>query len=271
MTIQEIKKSAKLNLKGTYIKCSSSCLLYFIIIMVLGYLSNIIELRLEDHIIPLTIIQAIFGVISIVLLYGLTYNILALSQRKTKSITKFVDYSILNFGRFTKVLLQTLIRIIVPLFIFFLCLYYFLGTFFASVNKTNFLCFYANLMPLAITLLVVSLLVLIYFLLKYVLVAFICYTDKDLNSKEVVQKSAKLMKGQKWNYIGLILSFFGWILLTSVILYGLSYFVDPAWLTPIVIVFYTLIRPYVVESESIFYESLGDQEETPKKANKKTA
>lgn len=265
MTIQEIKKSARLNLKGCYIKTASSSLLYFIIIMVLTYLLNVISLKLENRSVLLTIIQSIFGIISLVLSYGLISNVLALSQGETKSITKFVDNTILNFGNYIKIILQVLIRVFIPLFIFFLCIFYFIGTFIASVNNTNFLCFYANLLPLAIVLCIIGFCIFIYFLLKYVLTAYIYNSDKKLTSKEVVQKSAELMNGQKLNYICLILSFFGWILLTALILYILSYFVDAAWLTPVVIVFYTLLRPYIIESESIFFESLGDKEDKEEK------
>ena len=89
MTIKEIKKSAKLNLKGSYIKCASASLLYFILIMILGYLLNILELKLTNSTVSLTIIQAIFGIISFVLSYGLISNILELSEGKTKSIIQF--------------------------------------------------------------------------------------------------------------------------------------------------------------------------------------
>ncbi len=264
MTIKEVKKSAKLNLKGCYIKCASASLLYFILIMILSYLLNILELKLTNNTVSLTIIQAIFGIISFVLSYGLISNILELSEGKTKSITKFVDNTILNFVKYIKIILQVLLRILVPLFIFLLCIYYLIGTLIANINNTNFLCFYPNLLPLAIAICLISLAILIYFLLKYILTPFIYYSNAHLTSKEVVQKSAELMKGQKWNYICLILSFFGWILLTALILYILSYFVDPAWLTPIVILFYTLIRPYVIQSESIFFENLGNTENSNK-------
>ena len=49
MTISEIKKSAKLNLKGNYFRCSSSCLLYFIIIMILAYIINILKIKLDNQ------------------------------------------------------------------------------------------------------------------------------------------------------------------------------------------------------------------------------
>lgn len=258
MTVQEIKKSAKLNLKGSYLKCASASLIYFIIITVLSYLLNLINVKLEKHIVPLTLIQAIFGIISIVLSYGLISNILGLSQSKTNSITKFIDNSILNFGKYVKIIFHILIRILIPLAIFLLCLFYLTGTLIAYSNKVNFLCFYYNLLPLAIIITIAGFCLFMYFALNYTLVAYIANSEKDLKPKEIVLKSAKLMKGQKWNYIFLILSFFGWFLLLAVVMYILGYFIDSSWLAPIMIVFYTLIRPYIVESESIFLESLGN-------------
>ena len=258
MTISEIKKSAKLNLKGSYIKSASASLLYFILIMVLTFLLDIITLKIGDSIIPLTIIQAIFGVLSLVLSYGLISNVLALTQGKTQSITKFIDITILNFVKYIKILLHILIRVLVPLLIFLLCVFYLIGTLIANVNNTNFLCFYANLVPLALVITIAGLCVFLYFLLKYALAPFIYDSNKDLTPKEVVLKSAELMKGQKFNYIWLILSFFGWLLLASLIIFILSFFIDTAWLTSIVVLFYTFIRPYIIESESQFYESLGE-------------
>ena len=258
MTISEIKKSAKLNLKGSYLKSASASLLYFILIMILTFFLDLIVLKLDDNIIPLTIIEAIFAILSLVLSYGLISNVLALSQGKTNSITKFIDNTILNFVKYVKILLHILIRVLVPLFIFLLCVFYLIGTLIANINNTNFLCFYANLLPLALVITIAGLCVFLYFLLKYVLAPFIYDSNKDLSAKEVVLKSAELMKGQKCNYIGLILSFFGWFLLAALIIFILDFFIDTAWLTSVVVLFYTFIRPYIIESESQFYESLGE-------------
>ena len=98
-------------------------------------------------------------------------------------------------------------------------------------------------------------------MLKYALVPFIYKSNPELSPREIVKKSNELMKKQKLNYIFLILSFAGWLLLTSLILLVLGYFVEAAYLTPIIILFYTLIRPYIIASEWNFFENLNEQPE----------
>ena len=261
MSIKEIKDSAKINLKGNYLKCASTTLFYFIIVAVLTYLLSLIEAKLNDNTVILVIIQAIFGIISSILSYGIIANVISLACGETKSITKFLDISILNAPKYILIMLNVLIRILIPLAIVFLCFFYLFGTIVASITETNFLCFYTNLLPLAIILFIASLIILAYFLLKYVLVPFIYKSESDLSAKEIVQKSNELMKKQKLNYIFLILSFAGWLLLTALILFVLGYFIDAVYLTPIVIIFYTLIRPYVIMSEWNFFESLNEIKE----------
>ena len=262
MTIQEIKKSAKISLKGNYLKCFSMTLLYFIIVVVLTFLLSLVETNLENHTVILVIVQAVFGIISSILSYGVIVNVISVSANETKSITKFIDISIRNAPKYIVILLNVLLRILAPLIITLLCFFYLFGTFIAYATETNFLCFYSILLPLAIILFIACIIVLIYFMLKYVLVAFIYKSNPELSAKEIVTKSNQLMKKQKLGYVMLILSFAGWLLLVSVILYLLGYFVDAIYLTPIIILFYSLIRPYIILSEWNFYENLNSNEQT---------
>lgn len=256
MTITEIKQAAKIKLSGAYAKCASTSLLYFIAVTILTYISKVAQVNLETHTIILTVIQAIFALISILLSYGLIANIIALTNNETKSITKFVDYSVTNSMKYTKVILRVLVRILIPLILFLLSIFYLIGTTIAHIKSYDFLCFHMNYLPFASILCLILLGVLIYFILKYILVAFIYNSDSNQSAIDIVNKSKELMKGKKLNYILLILSFFGWILLTAIILSILGNFIDAIYLTPIVIAFFSLIRPYVVISELIFYENL---------------
>lgn len=256
MTITEIKQAAKMKLSGTYAKCASASLLYFIAVTILTYISRAIQINLENHTIILTIIQAIFSLVSLLLSYGLIANIIALTNNETNAITKFIDYSISNSIKYTKVLLNVLIRILVPLILFLLSIFYLIGTWVAYIKNIEFLCFNPNYLPFATILNLVFLAVLLYFVLKYILISFIYKSDPSQSALDIVNKSKTLMKGQKVKYILLILSFFGWVLLTSVILAILGNFIPPAYLTPIVVAFFSLIRPYVVISELQFFENL---------------
>ena len=53
MTIQDMKKSAKLKLSGNYLKCVLSALIYFIVVLVLTYSLKFITLKLNQQILEL--------------------------------------------------------------------------------------------------------------------------------------------------------------------------------------------------------------------------
>lgn len=258
MTIQETKQSAKLKLKGCYFKCASATLLYFILVTIITYVLSIIQNSLQDHTIVLTMIEAIFAIISSVLSYGLIANVIAITNDKQTSITKFLDITISNFGKYVKIILWVLLKVLIPLAIFLLTLFYLFGTIIADLYNQNYLCFNAKLLPLAIIVAIIALCIFIYFLLKYILVAFIYNADSKKSAKEIVQESNKLMKKQKSKYILLLLSFFGWFILFALILAILGNFVPAKYFTPLIVVFYSLIRPYIIASEETFYTSLAD-------------
>ena len=148
MKINDIKKSARLKLTGNYLKCSSSSLLYFIIISLITYfqvrLTNLIE-----NSIALAIIQTLFLILNWILSYGIISNILDLVDIKTNSITDFLNSTIENAIKYIKLGLRVLIKILAPLIIFIFSIFYWIGTKIASINNINFLCFYQNLVPLA--------------------------------------------------------------------------------------------------------------------------
>ena len=79
--------------------------------------------------------------------------------------------------------------------------------------------------------------------------------------KDIVEKSKKLIKGNILKYIGLLLSFFHWFLIGALILMLLNSFIEARFLTPFIIFFYSLIRPYIVVSKQEFYKELDDVEE----------
>ena len=104
MTLKEIKQSARVKLKGSYLLCASATLLYFIITLALTYLLQFITNNLPTHQFTAMIIEAIFFIISFALAFGITINTVNIADGKTKNISKFIDNSILNFTKFTKIL-----------------------------------------------------------------------------------------------------------------------------------------------------------------------
>ena len=258
MKINEIKNSAKIKLTGNYIRCASSSLLYFIIITLITFFQSSATNLIKNSVL-LAIIQAILLIINWVFSYGIIKNILDLVDVKTNSITDFINSTLKNGIKYIKIGLNILLKIIGPLFLFILTLFYWIGTEIAKINKIDFLCFKQNFSVLAIIICVLSGIFLIYFLLKYILVAYIFYDNPDMSEKNIINKSKKLMTGKNiLKYITLLLSFLHWFLIGALILTILNLFIKPQYLTPFTIFFYSIIRPYVVTSKFEFYKELDD-------------
>ena len=143
MTISEIRSITKTQLNGIALKCSISCLLYYFINLIFTYLLKFLSFKVPN--IVEIIIQVLFGIISIPLGYGLTSNIIKLSDSKTNSVTGFLDEFILNFTKYIKLVFHEIIRLIIPIILCILSFLYLLGTLTAKVNSENFLCLFKEL------------------------------------------------------------------------------------------------------------------------------
>ena len=261
MKINEIKKDARIKLSGNYIKCCSSSLLYFIIVSLLTFAQAKLTGIINNSVLS-AFVQAIFIIIDWVLGYGIIANILDLTDGKTSSITDFINSSLKNCVKYTKIGLRFLLKILIPLIINIFAGFYWIGTMFAKINNTNFLCFNRNLLPLASFIWVLAFLILVYCALRHVLVAYIFYANPDMPENEIVKKSRKLMHFRKYKYILLLLSFLHWFLLAALLLLMLNFFIVAKYLTPFIVFFYSLIRPYIVVCKNEFYKELENEKET---------
>lgn len=257
MKILEIRSLEKTKLEGTALKCSISCLLYYFINLIFTYLIKYLSLKVPNVID--TILQITFAIISIPLGYGITSNIIKISDSKTDSVTKFLDDFVLNFGKYLKLILHEIIRLIIPIILCSISILNLLGTFTAYVNKKNFLCFSKDLLPLAIILFVIALIVLIYFLLNYAIIQFIYFnSDKKHDSKNILDTSKEKMKGHKFDYIRLLLLFIPYFIFVAIILAISGKFLTYEYMMPLIIVLYTIIKPHITISVLLFTEELGD-------------
>ena len=261
MKINNIKKAAKLRLNGNYIRCSSSCLLYFIIISLITFFQSQLPNIIGSSIL-LTIINAIILILNWILGYGIISNILDLVNIKTNSITDFINDTLKNFIKYIRIGLKILLKILIPLIVFILSAFYWIGTIIAKINNVNFLCFYQNLVPLSTVLFIITGIILIYFIFKYILVAYIYYENPNMPENEIINKSKTLMKGNIINYILLILSFLHWFLIGALILLILNIFIEQKYLTPFIVIFYSIFKPYIIVSKSEFYKELSIDKET---------
>jgi uncharacterized membrane protein len=255
LTISEIKKTAKTRLTGKYIKCASASLLYFLVAIVFAVIQEFCYEKISNAIV-FTVLQAIFSIISLILAYGIISNIIDLADEKTKSITDFLNKSIVNAVKYIKILARIIIRLAIPIILEGITLYNVFGNAIAKQKNISFLCFAPEYYGLSIVLFVIMSIIFICIGLNYALVPYIYHASSDSSSKEIVEKSKELIKGKKLRFILLLLSFFIWILLAAIVIYILTRIILPEYLTPLIIVFYSALKPYVTVSISEFYESL---------------
>ncbi len=86
---------------------------------------------------------------------------------------------------------------------------------------------------------------LVRFTLKYSMLFFVLSDNPDYNMWQALSESAMLMKGYKWKYFKLQLSFIGWVFV-SFITFG----VGALWL-----------NPYIYATNTVFYEQLKQENE----------
>ena len=61
--------------------------------------------------------------------------------------------------------------------------------------------------------------------IPYVLSTYALANNNELSSKEALEKSIDLMNGNKWNFVKLMFSFLGWLILVAIIVIGIQKFV----------------------------------------------
>ena len=186
MKISELKEAGSTKLSGTYFKCILSSLFYIIIILIFNSLLGLANANIENSVI-IALIEAVYTIISWVLGFGILANILELVEQKTKSITNFLNITITHAVRYIKVGLRVVLKLIIPIVIFFFATFYLVGTILANANNLQFLCFYPSYLLAAEIAFIIASLIFLWFALDYALVPFIYYEDNSISPKEITE------------------------------------------------------------------------------------
>lgn len=80
------------------------------------------------------------------------------------------------------------------------------------------------------------------FVLQYIIYEIVAVAREDLNAAEVARESERIMKGNRFKYIGLVLSFIGWYIL-CLLTCGLGYI---------------FLVPYIQVVKVSFYQSIAE-------------
>lgn len=187
-------------------------------------------------------------VLSIPLAYGYMVNMVKLKKGETTKFTDFLGLGFKNFGRAWAIYGWTLVKLLLIFILYVAAIFALMLMIVISAVVQN------EIIVLVVSLIAIIGMVALYIFLiakamLYVLGQTVAAYNPDKLPKDCVEHSAKLMKGNRLKYIGLGLSFFGWMILC-----GLSFGMG-----------YVFLLPYISLSMLVFYESL-DKENIEKNA-----
>ena len=239
----ELRANAREALKGKWGKAALFTLFYSLITFAIAFLLNLVP-----FIGP--IVQLL---INLPISFGFLVMFIKLCRDEEVNYTDFLSIGFSYFGKVWGVFGNMLLKMIVPvvLVIIFVVIFsvgVFGGVSTLSVYNTNIhASTSAGFGGLAIVGFIGYIASIIYAIVKgylYSLSYYVLYDNPDMSGKEIVQTSEDMMRGNRWRFFWLGLTFIGWMILSMFTLY-----IGLLWLIP-----------YIMVSFVCFYEALaGDR------------
>ena len=244
MSISEIKNEAKLRLSQSYFKLLFINLVYTLIVVLLQQGEAFFTNTLNG------IYMCVEFFLFLILTYGLVSASMKCVRNEKVGIADFIFIGFTNTLKILKVLGRILLELIIPVIINAVSIVFWIYT---NLIENNTLVMISSAIFIATTI------YLIIKSLKFVLTLYIIHDNINIPSKEIVDKSKKLMKGNIGKYIFLNLSFILWYLLIFFIPYTISFFyLNDLVIESILQIGLLLLTPYVDTSIICFYENLDD-------------
>jgi len=247
MTASQIREKARESLTGKWGKASLMTLCYFVITYAIGFLCGFIPF----------IGSIALLVIEFPISYGIISSFIKLKRNEDVGYVDFLSIAFSSIGNVWKVIGNILLKMIVPIIILIVIYFLFIllgvGTFVTintmqtiEPNSSAILGASAGIGVFAIILLIAYIAIFIWLMVKgylYSLSLYILHDRPNSTGKEIVEESERLMRGNRWKYFCLGLSFIGWIFLSAFSLY-----IGLLW-----------VLPYMFISTVCFYEHLSEK------------
>ena len=242
MVSSQIRATARESLTGKWGKAALLTLCYVIITYVISFVCNLIPV-----IGPIALL-----VISTPISFGFLVSIMKLKRDEEVGYTDFLSNGFASFGRVWGVIGNTILKMILPIclvVIFIIVMAFGISGSLVSglaYESTSGVTGFGFLGIIGIIGYIVSL---IYAVVKgylYSLSFYILNDNANMSGKEIVEESERLMRGNRWKYFWLTLTFIGWAFLA-----GLTFGIGMFWLIP-----------YIFVSFSVFYEDLAGKTST---------
>ena len=224
MSISKIRENAREALNGKWGKAACFTLAYLAFFLVAGF---VVGLFGEESLLG-SLLDLATSIIQVPIVFGLTFAFIKLKRNEEVKAFDYLNIGFSNFGRAWKIGLRLVLKEILPTCVLAVGL---------CIMLVGCICVmfepYAvikNPIPLIIIGAIISLIAIIWLIsivLLYALTTCIAYDNPNMSSLEVVNESAKMMKGNRGKYFLLELSFIGWAILAAFTL-GIGYL----WLLP---------------------------------------
>lgn len=228
MVASEIRANARKSLTGKWGKGALVVLCYVLLMWVINFVLGLLSF----------VGQIASIVISVPISYGLVVSFMKLKRGEEVKYTDFLTEGFSKFGKAWGVCGNTILKMIVPVILVFVFIFLLSFDFVKSTlpgsSGPSFLSVIAIIGYIAS---------LIYAVVKgylYSLTNYILYDNPNMTGKEIVEESARLMKGNRWKFVWLSLTFIGWIILSAFTLY-----IGLLW-----------VIPYMSVASVCFYEAL---------------
>ena len=230
MSISKIKESARTALAGKWGKGVCIILAYLAFSILMGFIVGIAQGIFGEDSIVASLLDIATSIVQVPIAFGLTFVFIKLKRNEEVKAFDFIDIGFSNFGRAWKISLRVLLKMILPIIgiivsiiILGLAIFNAAATAVAGTSMLSF----TGLMGAGLIVYIASLIWLVVVSLLYSLTTVIAYDNPNMKSLEIVNESAKMMRGNRGKIFLLDLSFIGWAILTVFTL-GIGYL----WLLP---------------------------------------
>lgn len=264
MTISELKADAKRKLSGKLGTAVAIMLVYVIVVAILEIIGTSIHNEAFSFIINIIVV-----ILNVPLSFGLLASMIKLSRGEKVGIFDFFTVALENVYNAWKVVGRTILKMIIPTVLIILSILIMVFSVAYTATQSVVLGTTSSSSSGSGIIFIIGIIAFIaayvYFFVKYLLYSlsnYILFDNPEYTGKEIVEKSAELMNGNRWKLFKLSLSFIGWYLLIGV-----------AMVVPIVgpilaIIGALLLSPYITFASINFYEDLnGVVKETPTDSN----
>jgi uncharacterized membrane protein len=240
MLSSELRANARTALQGKWGKAALLTLCYFIIMLVISKVLDLIP----------NIGVIIQFVIATPISFGLLASFIKLKRNEDVGYVEFLSTGFSNFGKVWAVLGNMILKMIVPIILIIVFAVIMIvgmgGSTVMLASAKSSVSGVAGFGGVAVIGLIGYLVSVIYATVKgylYSLSFYILYDNPEKTGKEIVEASEAMMRGNRWKFFWLGLTFIGWTILAA-----FTFYIGMLW-----------VFPYIMVTFVCFYESLAGQ------------